>query len=105
MTYDIVADGTRRDDRVPKLNINEIQSFEDRKNVHYLTLAGFGHKTVNHLSENLFTVKKELTNMKNNSDYEIEIRHMIWEIEGKEAALNIFPEHVQSRVTGWKENE
>lgn len=105
MTYDIVADGTRRDDRVPKLNINEIQSFEDRKNVHYLTLAGFGHKTVNHLSENLFTVKKELTNMKNNSDYEIEIRHMIGEIEGKEAALNIFPEHVQSRVTGWKENE
>lgn len=104
-TYDIVADGTRRDDRVPKLNINEIQSFEDRNNVHYLTLAGFGHKTVNHLSENLFTVKKELTNMKNNSDYEIEIRHMIWEIEGKKAALNIFPEHVQSRVTGWKENE
>lgn len=42
--------------------------------------------------------------MKNNSDYEIEIRHMIWEIEGKSCFEHI-PEHVQSRVTGWKENE
>ena len=103
--YKVVADGTRRDDRIPKLNINEIQSLEDRNNIQYLTLAGFGHKTVNNLSMDLFAVKKELTNMENNSDYEIEIRYMIGEIEGEETSLNIFPEHIQSRVIGWKENE
>ena len=31
--YTIVADGTRRDDRIPKLKLNEIRSFEDRNNV------------------------------------------------------------------------
>lgn len=103
--YSTVADGTRRDDRVPKLNISEIQSFEDRKHVNYLTLAGFGHKTVNDLSKRIFTVKKDLTNMENNSDYEIEIRYAIREIEGEETALNIFPEHMQSRVTGWRKDE
>ncbi|SCG86274.1 DUF7411 family protein [Methanobacterium congolense] len=105
LNYDLIADGTRRDDRVPKLRLNQIQSFEDRNHVQYMTLAGFGHRTIEDLSKRLFTVKKELTSMKNNSDYEIEIRHMIGEREGEEAAFNIFPEHVQSRVIGWRENE
>jgi predicted subunit of tRNA(5-methylaminomethyl-2-thiouridylate) methyltransferase len=103
--YDVVADGTRRDDRIPKLNMNEIRSFEDRNNVEYINLGGFGHKSMNHLSKTLFEVKKELTNMDNNSDYEIEIRYLISEIEGESAALKIFPEHLQSRVIGWRKNE
>ncbi len=100
--YDVVADGTRRDDRIPKLEGREINSLESRKNVEYLTLRGFGHKTINNLSENLFDVKKEQTSMKNNSDYEIEIRYLINEMEGKKSADNIFPSHIQSRVVGWK---
>ncbi len=103
--YGVVADGTRRDDKIPKLNLNEVRSFEDRNNVEYINLGGFGHKSMNHLSKTLFEVKKELTNMDNNSDYEIEIRYLISQVEGEDIALKIFPEHLQSRVIGWRENE
>ena len=103
--YSVVADGTRRDDRVPKLDLNEIRSFEDRNGVEYINLEGFGHKSINHLSRTLFEVKKELTSTENNSDYEIEIRYLISEFEGEELAFKIFPEHLQSRVIGWRENE
>lgn len=100
--YNVVADGTRRDDRIPKLKSSEISSLEGRKGVEYITLRGFGHKTINNLSENLFEVKKEQTNMENNSDYEIEIRYLINELKGEKAADTIFPSHIQSRVIGWK---
>jgi tRNA methyltransferase len=103
--YSVVADGTRRDDRVPKLDLNEIRSFEDRNGVEYINLGGFGHKSINYLSRTLFDVKKELTSTENNSDYEIEIRYLISELEGEELAFKIFPEHLQSRVIGWRENE
>lgn len=103
--YNLVADGTRRDDKVPKLDFNEVRSFEDRNGVEYINLGGFGHKSINYLSKTLFEVKKELSNKENNSDYEIEIRFLISEIEGEELAFKIFPEHLQSRVIGWRENE
>ena len=52
--HDIIADGTRRDDRTPKLNINQIRSLEDRKQVQYINLDSFGHKSVKLITENLF---------------------------------------------------
>jgi len=100
--YGVVADGTRRDDRTPKLKESEINSLEGRRNVEYITLRGFGHKTINNLADRLFEVKKEQTSMENNSDYEIEIRHLINEMEEEQAADNIFPGHIQSRVVGWR---
>lgn len=100
--YDVVADGTRRDDKTPKLEKREIDSLEGRRKVEYLTLRGFGHKTINNLADMLFEIKKEQTSMENNSDYEIEIRYLINEIEGEKAADKIFPSHIQSRVIGWK---
>ncbi len=100
--YRIVADGTRRDDKIPKLNSGEINSLETRRNAEYINLSGFGHKTINDLSEKIFEIKKEQTNMKNNSDYEIEIRYLLNEIKGKNFVEKIFPAHVQSRVMGWK---
>ncbi len=103
--YPVIADGIRRDDRVPKLDINQIRSLEDSKKVEYLNLAGFGHKTIDNLSEKLFKIKKELTTLNNNSDYEIEIRYLIDELRGDGTASHIFPEHTQSRVIGWRENE
>ncbi|MDD3754453.1 MAG: hypothetical protein PHQ17_07860 [Methanobacterium sp.] len=103
--YPVVADGTRRDDRVPKLGLNEIQSFEDSQNVQYLNLAGMGHKTINQLSLELFKLVKEPTSIENNSDYEIEIRCLIAKMEGNEAANKLFPPHLQSRVIGWKKDE
>ena len=39
--YDIIADGTRRDDRTPKLTVNQIRSLEDRKDVQYINLDSF----------------------------------------------------------------
>lgn len=102
--YDIVADGIRRDDRIPKLEDREINSLESKKNIEYINLRGFGHKTINALSENLFIIKRENTNMDNNSDYEIEIRYLIDQLEGENSASNIFPQHLQSRVTGWKKS-
>jgi predicted subunit of tRNA(5-methylaminomethyl-2-thiouridylate) methyltransferase len=103
--YSVVSDGTRRDDKVPKLDLNQIRSFEDRNGVEYINLEGLGHKSINNLSNTLFHVKKELTSMENNSDYEIEIRFLISKLEGEELAFKIFPEHLQSRVIGWRENE
>ena len=50
--YDIIADGTRRDDRTPKLNVNQIRSLEDRKNVQYINLDSFGHKSVKLITSN-----------------------------------------------------
>ncbi len=104
-SYPLVADGTRRDDRVPKLDLKEIQSFEDSKITQYINLAGWGHKTINQLSEQLFHVVKEPTSMENNSDYEIEIRCLITRMEGEDASFKLFPPHIQSRVIGWREDE
>jgi tRNA methyltransferase len=103
--YNLLADGTRRDDRVPKLKLNEIQSLEDTERVQYLNLAGWGHRTINQLSEMLFKIKKEPTSMKNNSDYEIEIRYLMGQKEGENMASKLFPPHIQSRVIGWREDE
>lgn len=103
--YEVVADGIRRDDRVPRLSLPEVTSFQDRHDVQYINLSGFGHRTINNLAEKLFRLKKEPTNPHNNSDYEIEIRHLIGEKKGREVAENLFPPHTQSRVIGWREDE
>ncbi|MCK9152454.1 DUF7411 family protein [Methanobacterium alcaliphilum] len=103
--YSIIADGTRRDDRIPKLKDNEVRSFEDRNQVEYVNLQGFGHKTIENLSSNLFHVKKEESNRENNSDYEVEVRCLIDQLKGEGTSRSIFPSHFQSRVIGWKENK
>lgn len=101
MRYPVVSDGTRRDDKTPKLTKNQIQSLEDRKNVQYINLDGFGFKTIDTLVKELFIVDRQKSNMDNNSDYEVEIRCLI-EGEGI-SSENIFPEHYQTRVIGFKD--
>lgn len=98
--HDIIADGTRRDDRTPKLNINQIKSLEDRKQVQYINLDSFGHKSVKLITEKLFEISKEKSNKDNSSDFEVEIRTLIDEMGGN--SLDIFPEHYQTRVIGYK---
>lgn len=100
--YDIIADGTRRDDRTPKLTRDEIRSFEDRNSVEYINLTGLGYKTINRLASQLFILKREKSDIHNNSDYEIEMRYLIDKIKGKGESLRFFPEHYQTRVIGWK---
>jgi hypothetical protein len=99
--HDIIADGTRRDDRTPKLNVNQIRSLEDRLNVQYINLDSFGHRSIRLITENLFEISKEKSNRDNSSDFEVEIRMMIDEMGGN--SLDIFPEHYQTRVIGYKE--
>ena len=79
--YDIIADGTRRDDRTPKLNVNQIRSLEDRKDVQYINLDSFGHKSVKLITSNLFEISHEKSNRDNSSDFEVEIRTLIDERE------------------------
>lgn len=98
--FDVIADGTRRDDRTPKLDKNQIRSLEDRKDVQYINLDSFGFKTINMVTSNLFEVSSERSNKDNNSDYEVEIRTLIDEKGGN--STDIFPEHYQTRVIGYK---
>ena len=98
--HDIIADGTRRDDRTPKLGINQIKSLEDRKDVQYINLDSFGHKSVKMITESLFEISKERSNRDNSSDFEVEIRTMIDDMGAN--SLDIFPEHYQTRVIGYK---
>ncbi len=100
LNHDIIADGTRRDDRTPKLSINQIKSLEDRKNVQYINLDSFGHKSVKLITESLFEISKEKSNRDNSSDFEVEIRTMIDDMGAN--SLDIFPEHYQTRVIGYK---
>ena len=69
--YDIIADGTRRDDRTPKLTVNQIRSLEDRKNVQYINLDSFGHKSVKLITCNLLEISHEKSNKDNSADYEV----------------------------------
>ncbi|MCL2157041.1 MAG: hypothetical protein FWH54_03360 [Methanobrevibacter sp.] len=101
--YPIIADGTRRDDRTPKLDKNWIKSLEDRKNVQYVNLNGFGFRIIDTIVKDLFKIEIEKSNEKNSSDYEVEIRFLI-EQEGY-SPEDFFPEHSQTRVIGFKKNK
>ncbi len=97
--YSILADGTRRDDRVPKLSQSEVQSLEMRKNIQYITpLMGFGYKTIRCLVNKYFIISEEESENLLKSDYETEIRKLIL-LRGKNP-LDYFPKHIQSRVIG-----
>jgi len=97
--YKVLADGTRRDDRVPKLSYSEVQSLEMRKNIEYLTpLMGFGHKTIRKLVNEYFIISEKESEELLKSDYETEIRELI-RLRG-ENPLKYFPRHIQSRVIG-----
>ena len=57
--FKIIADGVRRDDRVPVLSFSEIQRFEDKFNIHYVQpLAGFSKKIIDILVEKHFKIKE-----------------------------------------------
>ena len=100
-THDIIADGTRRDDRTPKLNINQIKSLEDRHDTQYINLDSFGHKSIKLITDNLFEISKEKSNRDTSSDFEVEIRIMIDEMGAD--SREFFPQHYQTRVIGYKE--
>ncbi len=73
--YEVVADGTRRDDKVPMRMPAEVQSFEMKHGVSYVRpLLGIGKKEIIHLAERFFEIAYGETGTLENGDYESEIR-------------------------------
>ena len=96
--YEVVADGTRRDDRVPMRTAAEVQSLEMKYGVSYIRpLLGIGKKEILRLAERFFEIAYGETGTIENGDYESEIRENL-----KKRGIDfkpMFPEnHEQSLV-------
>jgi predicted subunit of tRNA(5-methylaminomethyl-2-thiouridylate) methyltransferase len=96
-----LADGIRRDDRVPTVERAFAQRLEDRHTVDYIRpLLGYGRGAVDRLVERLVTVETGPSETVATADYETELRAVMGEAHGEETVADVFPDHSQSRVTG-----
>lgn len=76
--YEVIADGTRRDDRVPMRTSAEVQSLEMKYGVSYMRpLLGIGKKEIIRLAESFFEIAYGETGTIENGDYESEIREAL----------------------------
>ncbi|MEF8778799.1 MAG: alpha hydrolase [Natronomonas sp.] len=99
--YDVIADGTRRDDRVPTVSRAIAQSLEDRHDIDYVApLSGFGRGAIDRLVETHLTVESGPSEEIPKGDYETELRARIRSQWGQTAVEEVFPDHEQTRVTG-----
>jgi len=99
--FDAVADGTRRDDRVPTVSRAEAQSLEDRHGVDYIApLSGFGRGAVDRVVDATLELDVGPSEEIRRADYEGELRALLAERHGEEAVAEVFPDHDQTRVTG-----
>ncbi len=98
--YDAIADGTRRDDRVPTVSRAQAQSLEDRHGVDYIApLSGFGRGAVDRLVDAELDVTVGPSEAITRADYEAELRAIIAEEHGPGAVAGCFPDHEQTHVT------
>ncbi len=98
--FDAIADGTRRDDRVPTVSRAQAQSLEDRHDVDYIApLSGFGRSAVDRLVEDRLDVTVGPSEEIDRADYEAELRALIADEEGRAAIAEYFPDHDQTYVT------
>ena len=98
---DAIADGTRRDDRVPTVSRAQAQSLEDRHEIDYISpLSGFGRHAVDRLVEETFDVQQGPSEEVPKADYEDELRTLIAEEHGEETVDEVFPAHDQRYVHG-----
>lgn len=101
MDFDAVADGTRRDDRVPTVSRAWAQSLEERHGVDYLSpLAGFGRSAVDRLADDTLNVREAPARELEKGDYEAELRELVRDASDDALAEEVFPERLQTRVTG-----
>ena len=99
----LIADGTRRDDRVPVLSISQVRSIEDRLGVQYsCPLKGYGKKVVDSLVGSYLNVEQGLSESTQKADYETELRELIRQRQGEERIKELFPVHFQSHVLSRK---
>lgn len=98
-----VADGSRRDDRVPSVSRAFAQSLEDRHGIDYLSpLAGFGRSTVDRLVAETLDVETGPSEEISKGDYEGELRTLLADECGPGVVGEVFPEHEQTYVRGVK---
>jgi predicted subunit of tRNA(5-methylaminomethyl-2-thiouridylate) methyltransferase len=101
LDFDAIADGTRRDDRVPTVDRSLAQSVEDRHGIaHLAPLAGFGRAAIDDLATTHLEVETGPSEEIRKGDYEAELRALLAEEYGHEQVTEVFPEHTQSRVVG-----
>ena len=101
LDVDAVADGTRRDDRVPTVSRAQAQSLEDRHGVDYLSpLSGFGRGAVDRLVNAELDVEVGPSEEIPRADYEAELRAVLADDHGEDAIRDVFPEHDQTYVHG-----
>jgi tRNA methyltransferase len=100
----LIADGTRRDDKVPVLSISQVRSIEDRLGINYICpLKGYGKKTLSILVERYLRIEEGPSDNIPKADYETELRELIRQRHGEEKIKELFPAHVQSHVLSRKE--
>jgi predicted subunit of tRNA(5-methylaminomethyl-2-thiouridylate) methyltransferase len=100
-SYDVIADGTRRDDRVPTVSRAQAQSLEDRHDVDYIApLSGFGRNAVDELVADALDVTVGPSESIPRADYEAELRALLREDYGDDAVAEVFPDHDQTYVEG-----
>lgn len=102
-TMDVVAvaDGTRRDDRVPTVSRAHAQSLEDRHDVDYLVpLSGIGRRAVDRMVELTLEVERGPSERIEKADYEAELRKLLRSDHGEDTVADLFPDHEQTRVRG-----
>ena len=98
---DAIADGSRRDDRVPTVSRAQAQSLEDRHDVDYISpLSGFGRHAVDRLVEATFEVEQGPSEEVPKADYEDELRALIAADHGEDTVAEVFPAHDQTYVRG-----
>jgi len=99
--FDAIADGTRRDDRVPTVSRAQAQSLEDRHDVDYIApLSGFGRASVDRLVDDALDVTVGPSESIPRADYEAELRELLREFHGEGAVQEVFPAHEQTYVEG-----
>ncbi len=99
--FDAIADGTRRDDRVPTVDRPLAQSIEDRHGVtHLAPLAGVGRSAIDALTDAHLVVETGPSETIEKGDYETELRALLADEYDSERVESVFPSHTQSRVTG-----
>ncbi|MFB6270058.1 MAG: asparagine synthase-related protein [Halobacterium sp.] len=104
LEFDAIADGTRRDDRVPTVSRAQAQSLEDRHGVDYLSpLVGFGRSAVDSLVEAELDVETGPSEEIPRADYEAELRAVLAAEYGEDAIRDVFPDHDQTYVHGLRE--
>jgi Predicted subunit of tRNA(5-methylaminomethyl-2-thiouridylate) methyltransferase, contains the PP-loop ATPase domain len=101
LAVDAIADGSRRDDRVPTVSRAAAQSLEDRHGIDYIApLSGFGRGAVDDLVAATLAVETGPSETVPKADYEGELRAVLAERHGKDAVGDVFPEHEQTYVHG-----